>query len=63
MSEVMKMAEEKKEPVTLEGLLKQIDEFQATINGLASNVGSLKKKLLEKKEKFGSDISKWPKEQ
>ncbi|MCX5750981.1 MAG: hypothetical protein NT099_04870 [Candidatus Saganbacteria bacterium] len=57
------MAEEKKDSVTLEGLLKQIDEFQATISGLANNVGSLKKKLLDKKQKFGSDITKWPKEE
>ena len=53
---------EKKDPITLEGLLKQIDEFTSTITGLAENVTSLKKRLLEKKEKFGADISKWPKE-
>jgi hypothetical protein len=55
------MAEEKKE-TTLEGLLKQIDDFMGTIKGLAENVSELKKRLLEKKSKYGSDISKWPKE-
>ena len=54
---------EKKDPITLEGLLKQIDDFSSTIKGLEENVGSLKKKLLEKKEKYGTDISKWPKEE
>jgi hypothetical protein len=55
------MAEEKKVK-SVEDLLKQIDEFEKTIQGLAGNVANLKKKLLENKEKYGPDISNWPKE-
>jgi DNA gyrase/topoisomerase IV subunit A len=43
-------------------LLKQIEEFEKTIQGLANNVAILKQKLIENKEKYGPDISKWPKE-
>jgi len=55
------MAEEKKAK-NLEDLLRQIDEFEKTIQGLSNNVAVLKKKLLENKEKYGSDINSWPKE-
>lgn len=47
---------------SLENLFKQIEEFEKTIQGLASNVAKLKQRLLENKEKYGPDISKWPRE-
>ena len=56
------MAEEKAGK-NVNDLLKQIDEFEKTLQGLATNVASLKKKLLENKEKYGVDINKWPKEE
>lgn len=55
------MAEEKKAK-SVDSLLKQIEEFEKTLHGLVSNVGSLKQRLLENKEKYGLDINKWPKE-
>jgi len=55
------MAEEQKAK-NVDDLLKQIEEFEKTIQGLAENVGALKKKLLENREKYGSDINQWPKE-
>jgi prefoldin subunit 5 len=55
------MAEEKKAK-SVDELLKQIEDFEKTIQGLAANVAALKKKLLENKEKYGPDISQWPKE-
>jgi len=55
------MAEEKKAK-SVDELLKQIEDFEKTIQGLAVNVAALKKKLLENKEKYGPDISQWPKE-
>jgi molecular chaperone GrpE (heat shock protein) len=55
------MGEEKK-TANVDDLLKQIEEFEKTIQGLASNVANLKQRLLENKEKYGPDISKWPKE-
>ena len=55
------MAEEQKAK-SVDELLKQIEEFEKTIQGLAANVAALKKRLLENREKFGQDISKWPKE-
>lgn len=56
------MAEEKAAK-NVDELLKQIEEFEKTLNGLAANVASLKKKLLENKQRYGTDISKWPKEE
>lgn len=53
---------EEKTTANVDDLLKQIEEFEKTIQGLANNVASLKQKLLENKEKYGPDISKWPKE-
>jgi len=53
------MAEEKKTK-NVDELLKQIEEFQATLEGLSTNVGNLKKKLAEGKKKHGVDMSKWP---
>ncbi|MEA3493636.1 MAG: hypothetical protein U9R38_04545 [Candidatus Margulisiibacteriota bacterium] len=53
------MGEETK---NVDDLLKQIGEFEKTLDGLKQNVGSLKTKLLESKEKFGIDINKWPKD-
>jgi len=55
------MGEEKKTG-NVDDLLKQIEEFEKTIQGLASNVANLKQRLLENKDKYGPDISKWPKE-
>jgi|GEM_PF-912622 len=54
---------EEKAGKNVDDLLKQIEEFEKTLNGLATNVASLKKKLLENREKYGVDISKWPKEE
>jgi hypothetical protein len=53
------MAEEKKVK-NLDELLKQINDFENTIKGLAANVTSLKQKLLENKQKYGPDMNKWP---
>ncbi len=50
------------EPKSVEDLLKQIAEFEKTIQGLTNNVNILKKKLEENRQKYGNDISKWPKE-
>jgi hypothetical protein len=58
LCEVIKMAEVK----SVEDILKQIDEFEKTLQSLGKNVASLKQKMLENKEKYGSDIQKWPKE-
>jgi len=55
------MAEEQKAK-NLEELMKQIDDFEKTIQGLAGNVANLKKKLIENKEKHGPDMNLWPKE-
>ncbi len=54
------MAEEKKKNV--DDLLKQIEDFEKTIQGLAANVSGLKQKLIENKSKYGPDINSWPKE-
>jgi chaperonin cofactor prefoldin len=55
------MAEEKKAK-NLDELMKQIEDFEKTIQGLEGNVTALKKRLQENKEKYGPDISQWPKE-
>ncbi|MFC1511010.1 hypothetical protein ACFL5U_01315 [Candidatus Margulisiibacteriota bacterium] len=55
------MAEENKAK-NVDDLLKQIAEFEKTIKGLGNNVAGLKQKLMKNKEKYGSNISKWPKE-
>jgi len=55
------MAEEIKTK-NLDELLKQIEEFEKTIQGLAGNVAALKQKLMENKGKYGPDMSSWPKE-
>ncbi len=55
------MAEEPKVK-SFEELMKQVEEFEKTIQSLAGNVANLKKKLLENREKFGPDMTKWPKE-
>jgi peptidoglycan hydrolase CwlO-like protein len=52
------MANEKAK--SLEELLKQIDDFEATIKGLQANVANLKKKIVENQAKYGPDITKWP---
>jgi peptidoglycan hydrolase CwlO-like protein len=49
-------------PKNVDDLLKQIDDFEKTIQGLVNNVTNLRKKLQENKEKFGTNISSWPKE-
>ena len=54
------MAEEIKAK-SIDDLMKQIEEFEKTIRGLQDNVNVLKKKLSENKEKYGNDISQWPK--
>lgn len=55
------MAEEQKAK-NLDDLMRQIDEFEKTIQALAANVTALKKKLIENKEKYGPDMNRWPKE-
>lgn len=55
------MAEEQKTK-SFDELMKQIEDFEKTIQGLAGNVAALKQKLLENKEKHGPDMSQWPKE-
>jgi len=50
---------ESKSP-SFEEIMKQIEEFEKTVSELAANVENLKKKLLANKEKYGTDISKWP---
>jgi len=55
------MSNEQK-PKNLDELLKQIDDFEKTIKGLAGNVANLRNKLLENKEKYGPDLTKWPQE-
>ncbi|MFH1386883.1 MAG: hypothetical protein ABIH50_04375 [bacterium] len=54
------MAEQKAK--NLDELLKQVEDFEKTIGDLGNNVAILKKKLLENKEKYGPDVSTWPKE-
>lgn len=58
----MEMAEEQKVK-NVDDLLKQIDEFQKTIKGLEDNVTGLKKRLQENKDKYGIDMTQWPKDQ
>lgn len=53
---------ENKEEKSVEELLRQIEEFEKTIKGLSDNVSKLKERLLANKEKYGDDISQWPKE-
>lgn len=53
------MTEEK----NVDKLLKQIEEFNQTIKGLADNVATLKHKLEDNKTKYGPDINQWPKEE
>ena len=53
------MAEEQKIK-NVDELLKQIDDFETTIKGLSTNVGALKKRLIENKAKYGNDVSQWP---
>ncbi|MFA5113514.1 MAG: hypothetical protein WC529_04375 [Candidatus Margulisiibacteriota bacterium] len=55
------MADEQKAK-NLGDLMKQIDEFESTIKGLAENVATLKKKIAENQAKYGPDITAWPKE-
>jgi hypothetical protein len=45
-----------------EELMRQIEAFEKTIGELAENVAKLKSKLISNKEKYGADISAWPKE-
>jgi len=52
---------EGKQP-SFDELMKQIEDFEKTISDLAANVSKLKKKLTENREKYGPDISAWPKE-
>ena len=43
-------------------LLSKVEEFEQTISNLNDNVKKFKERLLEKKKKFGPDMSKWPEE-
>jgi hypothetical protein len=49
-------------PAKFEDLIKQIDDFEKTIQQLTSNVAVLKQKLKANQEKYGPDMSKWPKD-
>jgi archaellum component FlaC len=60
-NEVIKMAEQKALK-NVDDLLNQINEFEKTLKNLQTNVETLKSKLMSNKEKYGSDISKWPRE-
>lgn len=51
------MAEDK---MSASDLLKQINDFEKTIDNLTKNVTVLKQKLKEKQSQFGEDMSKWP---
>ena len=53
------MPEEKK--IILEEVFRQLDDFEKTLTDLQNNIKSFRGRLAEKKEKFGPDISKWPK--
>lgn len=55
------MAEEKKAK-SFEELIRQVEDFEKTIKSLGENVNKLKAKLAENKEKYGPDLSTWPKE-
>lgn len=55
------MAEEQKVK-NADELIRQIEEFEKTIQGLAANVATLKQKIIENKEKYGVDMSQWPRE-
>ncbi|MFA4844334.1 MAG: hypothetical protein WC632_05215 [Candidatus Margulisiibacteriota bacterium] len=55
------MAEEKKVK-SFEELIKQVEDFEKTIKSLGENVAKLKTRLAENKEKYGPDLSAWPKE-
>jgi hypothetical protein len=52
------MAEQK--PASFEELLKKVEEFEKTVNGLLENIKVFKKRLFDNKEKYGSDTAKWP---
>ena len=54
------MAEQAK--VSLEDIFAQIEEFEKTILQLQENLKKFRMKLEENREKFGSDMSKWPAE-
>ena len=53
------MPEEKK--IILEEVFKQLDDFEKTLTDLQSNIKSFRTRLAENKDKYGPDISKWPK--
>jgi len=55
------MAEQPKAK-SFEDLMKQVTEFESTIKSLAGNVANLKKKLTENRDKYGPDMTVWPKE-
>ncbi|MBI5701470.1 hypothetical protein HZC34_06505 [Candidatus Saganbacteria bacterium] len=47
---------------SVDELLKQIDDFEKTVNELVKNIATLRAKILKNKEAYGSDTNKWPKE-
>jgi len=53
------MAEENK--IILDEVFKRLDEFEKTVNELQQNLKSFRKRLEENREKYGPDITKWPK--
>ena len=54
------MSEEKYDDISV--LLKKVEEFEVTISQLIENVKKFKSKLLDKKKKYGTDMTKWPEE-
>jgi hypothetical protein len=45
---------------TYEELMKKVEEFERTVSGLLENIKTFKFKLIENKQKYGSDTTKWP---
>jgi hypothetical protein len=47
-------------PATFDELMKKVEEFEKTVLHLLENLKTFKTKLIENKEKYGPDTSKWP---
>ena len=52
------MSENKK--TSVDDLLAQLEKFEEAVNSLNKNIGILKEKLIQNKETYGEDVSKWP---
>lgn len=49
-----------KQSESVEDILSKIEEFEKTISTLSESVRIFKLKILEKKQRYGSDMTKWP---